>query len=179
MDEITIHLKPIEAYFNNLTIKDNVQEHLNEIAKVVADNYTFSTLTVRNDPDYRTSLVCTLVQQFFLQAIKSDYQFEKFVYDDKFSHHYEMDEPTHKYITQNIKPLSVLQQTTGEAVYPSTYCDSSNIKALHAYPIFAGAPKGTFKYKFTIEQLKQKYPQFVDFISAKDIKGSNLIGVAV
>lgn len=24
MDEITVHLKPIEAYFNNLTIKDNV-----------------------------------------------------------------------------------------------------------------------------------------------------------
>lgn len=61
MDEITVHLKPIEAYFNNLTIKDNVQEHLDEIAKVVADNYTFSTLTVRNDPDYRTSLVQTLV----------------------------------------------------------------------------------------------------------------------
>lgn len=53
------------------------------------------------------------------------------------------------------------------------------MKALHGYPVFAGVPKGTFKYKFTLEQLKEKYPRFIDFVSAKDIKGTNFIGVAV
>ena len=50
---------------------------------------------------------------------------------------------------------------------------------LHAYPVFPGAAKGTFKYKFTIDQLKQKYPRFIDFVTAKDIKGVNQIGIAI
>lgn len=99
MDEITVHMKPLEAYFNNLKIKEDVQQHLDEIAKIVADNYTFPALSTRTDPDYRTGLVCTLVQQFFLQAIKSDKQFEKFVYNEEYSHKYDYDQSTQKYVT--------------------------------------------------------------------------------
>lgn len=50
---------------------------------------------------------------------------------------------------------------------------------LFCYPVFAGIPKGRFKLNFTLQQLKEKYPLVVDFITAKDIKGKNLIGVAV
>ena len=70
--------------------------------------------------------------------------------------------------------LSALAQSTGEAIYISTM--ELDQRCLHCYPVFAGIPKGRFKYNFSLDQLRKEFPQLVDFVTAKDIPGQNLIG---
>ena len=60
MDEVTTHMKALEAYFKNLEIKD-VDQHLADIARIVEENYTFPPNVVRTEPEYRTAMTCTLV----------------------------------------------------------------------------------------------------------------------
>ncbi|CAL5975972.1 Xanthine_oxidase / Xanthine dehydrogenase [Hexamita inflata] len=180
----TVRMEHLEKIFQGLKVqKDTAEEIMQKIDEVTLKHYEMK-LRPSGTTDYKSKMMANLTKKFFSQMVKEvighDMQYDTFNYLSDFTQENTCDKPKDEYsvITHNYKHLTALQHATGEAVYVSTQVLQD--KALHAYPIFAGVPRGTFTYNFKgLYELQQKYPNIVDFITAKDIKGTNKIGVAI
>ena len=100
-------------------------------------------------------MICNLVTSFFMKTMyengKAPKLTDEFEYKWDYSSKQTYEESKKQYscITKSAPMDSALAQCTGEAAFLSRMQLRQN--CLFCYPIFAGIPKGKFKFNFTLQ----------------------------